>query len=281
MAEKQILSSVDVKFWLNEIQSCLKRRDEELIKRNNYPNLIKYYEGEQGDSSKKKLAVINEYFPSVNGMIAEIMYKNPTIITQPTKPQAEEGTPVMNGALTYAMDRTDSLTENKLGLFDMIMAGYCGIEVNYIQKNATASKPSLEPQGIMGKVKGMFKKADNEEQAEEELEKDLPVKEKAYAEYHNTYIRRWNPLNILLDYRAERLKDMRYVGKVIKMTHSEFSARYPKFKDKVQAGDNLEYCMQDKDEDKKLVTLYELQIKKEGGEYYNLLISPSYKAGGS
>ena len=41
------LNQDDVLFWLNEIKSCQKRQEEELKKRNSYPYIIKYYEGDQ------------------------------------------------------------------------------------------------------------------------------------------------------------------------------------------------------------------------------------------
>ena len=56
------LNAAEVKFYLQEAQSCENRQLKELIQRNNYPLLLSYYEGfEQKDvnfphvSSKHKL----------------------------------------------------------------------------------------------------------------------------------------------------------------------------------------------------------------------------------
>jgi hypothetical protein len=89
------MTSNEVAFFLAEVKASEERKQKELIQRNNYPFLIKYYEGQQWPSDEAerkqvKLAVINEYFPNVNALIAEIMYQNPDIITSPLKPQAED-----------------------------------------------------------------------------------------------------------------------------------------------------------------------------------------------
>ena len=272
----------EVSFWINEVDSCLKRRERELIKKNNYPLLLKYYEGDmaRGDktTNSERQAFINSYFPSINATIAEIMYRTPEIMTEPIKPQAEKDAPIMNAALKYAFNRVDALTENRVALFDMLFAGFCAVEVNHI--NDTGEGSEGETDGIVGKVRSLFKKADSQEKIEENLAKGQPEEEYNYSSpLDETYLRRWNPLDVILDYRAERLKDLRYIGKIIRMTPAEFNARYPKFKDKVTADSELQDSTHKAQELKKLITLYEIQIKKKGNRYVTIVISPSYKGG--
>jgi hypothetical protein len=281
------MNFAEISFWLKEVDSCIKRRDKELVKRNNYPYLIKYYEGEQaqnleGSTTRKKLAIINEYFPNVNQLINDMAYQYPEFILEPFKPQAAEGEPIMKGALQFAMKRLDAVSENRVALFDMLFAGFSAVEVNHINKDQSPSigitgtgKP---PEGMVERLKNFISgKAKDEGQAEENLAKATPAKEENYATPDETYLRRWNPLDIILDYRAERVKDLRYIGKIIRMTHAEFSERYPKFKDKVKVDAVLEYSEHELDENKKLVTLYEIQIKENDDVYRSILISPSYK----
>ena len=151
----------EVKYWLAEAKSCQLRQDAELKKKNHYPFLIQYYEGNQNPTevnrreySQKKLCVINEYFPNVNALISEIMYQNPDIIAEATKPEGEKHAPIMRSALGYAFKRVDALTENRLGLFDMIMAGYCGIEVNHINIKDTETTPQRfgKEEGLISKI---------------------------------------------------------------------------------------------------------------------------------
>ena len=220
-----VLNQEEVKFWLNEVDSCLKRRDKDFIQKNNYPLLLRYYEGEMSgyrsygrDKQKKRLAMINEYFPNSNAIIAEIMYQNPDILAEPTKPQSEQGAPMMKGALQYAFNRVDAITENKLALFDMLYAGFGAVEVNHINMDVTQAREAGERQGIVSKVRSFMGKPKSQEEAEENLAKAQPDKEEGYACQDETYVRRWNPLDIILDYRADRIKDLRYIGKIITVT---------------------------------------------------------------
>src|SRR3990167_3519290 len=103
------LTIAEVAFWLAEARSCEDRQQKELIRRNNYPFLINYFEGIEkisaGNtdrvSSEQRLSIINEYFPNTNTLISEIMYQNPDILIEATKPDAEEDEPLMKAALTY------------------------------------------------------------------------------------------------------------------------------------------------------------------------------------
>src|SRR3990167_3790557 len=133
------LTTAEIQFWLSEARSCEERQKTELIQKHNYPFLVNYYEGiEKMDAAhphvaaQHKMAIINEFFPNTNALISEIMFKNPDILLEATKPQAEEGLPVMKSAINYAWDKTDALVENRVALFDMLYAGYCAIEVDML-----------------------------------------------------------------------------------------------------------------------------------------------------
>jgi len=275
------LTPNECRYWQQEVKSCENRQKRELIERNAYPQMINYYEGDQYDTSDghKKLAIINEYFPNVNSLIAEIMYKNPDIIVESQKPDAEENAPIMQSALNYAFKKLDALTENRIALFDMLMAGYCAVEVNHINtmQVENVARPGGEEKSLIGKVKDKIRSM-TDENYEAEVEKVIPTAEEKYSTPDETYIRRWNPLNILLDYKAERTKDMRYIVKVINMSHAEFAARYPKFKDKVNTTSTMPYSLHSKDQDKKSVTLYEFQLKKKD-KYVHFIISGNYSLG--
>ena len=62
-----------VRFWVSEIKSSEDRKIDEMQKRNNYPDIIKFYEGEPFaidntnlNTTKAKLAYVQDYFPNTN-----------------------------------------------------------------------------------------------------------------------------------------------------------------------------------------------------------------------
>lgn len=281
------LSLAEIKYWIAEADSCIKRQKRELMQRNNYPLLINYYEGfwkvdpiNTQVSNKSVLSLINEYFPNTNQLISEIMYKNPDFMAEAQKPEAEEAEPLMKSALTYLMEKTDSLVENRIGLFDMFYAGYCAIETDHIVERGSTipNLPEDKEPGFMQKVVNKIKGVDTQKEAEEKLERETARKEEAFATNEHTYIRRWNPLDVPLDWKAERIKDRRYNLKIIRMTKAEFDAKYPKFKDKVLAGDTslANAAESHNDMHKRTVILYEFQIKKRDNIFTNLVISSTY-----
>lgn len=286
------LSAADIRFWLSEAESCEKRQKIELIQRNNYPFLINYYEGiEQIDaayphvSSKQKLSIINEYFPNTNSLIAEIMYQNPDIIIDALKPEAEAGLPTMKSALQYGFNRADALTENRVALFDMFFAGYCAVEVDHLTEDNGKNSLSLVPeedqmaknqQGMMEKVVNKIKKAMNPEESEENLAKEAPDKEESFGTVEKTYVQRWSPLDVPLDWRARNLKERRYNLKKVWLSKAEFDAKYPKFKNQVTTeSTNFDYAAHEQAIHSKKVLLYEFQVKKRGNEYWTIIICPT------
>jgi hypothetical protein len=264
--------------------------------------------------------MINEYFPNTNALISQLMYQNPEITAEATRPEADElslkflqtfpdaqnpqfnikPADVVKSALQYAFNRMDAITENRLALFDMLYAGYCAVEVNHINRKALERTDMMseqsnadnmadmqaKPSGIIDKVTtalgSMFNNdqtqtSQTNQQVEEQLDSETPPKEYGYSTTDETYIKRWNPMDILLDWRAERIKDMRYTIKKIRISQAEFNVRYPQYKDIVRPGDDqLTYAKHEKAYEKNTILLYEIQVKKNGDKYCNFVISKSY-----
>ncbi|MFH1640470.1 MAG: hypothetical protein ABIA66_00765 [Candidatus Omnitrophota bacterium] len=286
------LSPSDIKFYLAEAKSCEDRQKTELCQRNNYPFLINYYEGiEQIDaayphvSKTQKLSIINEYFPNTNSLISEIMYQNPDIIIEALKPEAEEAQHLMKSALQYGFNKSDALIENRVALFDMFFAGYCAVEVDHLTEDNGKTSLSLIPeegqmlknqQGMMQKAINKIKQTLNPEQAEENLAKEAPEKEEAFGTVEKTYVQRWSPLDVPLDWRARNLKERRYNLKKVWLSKAEFDAKYPSFKDKVTTeSTNFDYAAHEQAVHSKKVLLYEFQVKKRGNEYWTIIVCPT------
>lgn len=283
------LNMSEVKFWLDEAKKCEDRQKIDLIKRNSYPFLLLYYEGVEKINAlspfvttAESYAIINEYFPNTNAKISELMHKYPDIVCQATKPDAESNENLMKSALDYGFKHTDALIENRVALFDMLFAGYCAVEVDHIIDEAQAveglpdeqqmTKNEQDNRPLLQKAKDLILGGNDE--TENKIEAEFPRKEEAYSTNEKTYIRRWNPCNVPLDHRANVLRERRYNLKRIELSQSEFNARYPKFKDKVRATDNIQdFERLDQQDYKRKVLLYEFQIKKKNNEYWNIVVS--------
>jgi len=289
MSDKGKLSTAEVQFWLSEAGSCLDRQRIELIQRNNYPFLINYYEGvEKVDArhphvaAHQQMAIINEYFPSTNSLISEIMFQNPDILIEATKPQSEDNAPLMKSALTYLFDKGDGLVENRVALFDMLYAGYCAVEVDMINERKPKADADLsveeEPKGIIDKVVSGVKGAlglDTPEEAEKAFAKLSPPVESNFSTVQGTYIRRYDPLDVPLDWRAERVKDRRYNLKRVWLSKAEFDVRYPKFKERVGATEEkFEYSKHGLEMHNRKILLYEFQVRMKGDKYVTIVLSP-------
>lgn len=281
------LTVMEVKFWQNEAKSCEERQKIELIQKNNYPFLINYYEGiEKIDalyphvSAQQQYAIINEYFPNTNALISEIVFQNPDILLEATKPDAEEDSPLMKSALNYFWDKAEGLIENRVALFDMLYAGYCAIEVDIIPKQKKESldlslKTEEKPQGLISKTANAIKKALNLDEVEETLAKLSPPIEANFATAQGTYIRRYDPLDVPLDWRAERVKDRRYNLKKIWLSKAEFDIKYPEFAGKISADEyKFEYSKHDFLMHNSKVLLYEFQARMRDNQYLTIVISP-------
>ena len=302
----------EIKFYLDEAASCEQRQQKELVSRWNYPFLIHYYEGMMRINAEdphvikqQQLAVINDYFPNTNQLIATIMYQNPDILAEATKPKAEEGENLMKSALGHWFNRADAIDENRIALFDMFAAGYCGVEVDYMgEKDALdrliklpteeelAQREQSPVQAAKNNIRKFVGKVANNEDAEKKLAMEGPDPESAFStnetfgDGERTYVQRWNPMNILFDWRAERLKFRRYSLKRVLMSKAEFDTKYPGFESKVGVGvddtrfgnhaRNIEHARHSDQAMKTMVLLYEFQIKRGVNDYWTLVVAPSW-----
>ena len=92
MANNFKLKPDEIKYWIKEVKSCVDRQKRDLELRNNYPFLINYYEGRQTadgavrkTTNAEKMGILNDYFPNVNTLIADVWYTFPEIIVEATK----------------------------------------------------------------------------------------------------------------------------------------------------------------------------------------------------
>jgi len=302
------LTYSEIQYWLNEIKSCEKRQRKELIERWKYPLLVSYYEGDlqvdpgpysnRGVGTQKMDAIINKHFPKTNVLIGEIMFQNPDFIAEPTKPIAvvetlrgvneinlEEQAPLMKSAIKYAYDKIGLQEENRVALFDMLYAGYCAVEVDHVVEPKNKKTDMMLPgeDEIVGREKGMLGRAadkvkskiNSAKEAEERVEKEAPGEYDAYSTTNKTYGKRWDPMNILFDWKADRFKDSRYIIKKRIMSKSKFDAEFPKHKDKVTPGKMLDYAEHVNDSDSKSVCVYEIQIRKADNEFWTLKLTPT------
>jgi len=291
MSDKGQLKTHEIQFWLNEASSCIERQKIELIKRNSYPLLINYYEGLSKDnppsphvSAETKMAIINEYFPNTNALISEIMYQNPDILLEATKPDAEEDLPLMKSALQYFFDKSFALIENRVALFDMLYAGYCAVEVDILPKEERdiieegEKEEEQQEESIFQKVARKIKEATNSEQAEKNFAQLAPSMESNFATVQGTYIRRYDPLDVPLDWRAERIRDRRYNLKRVWMSKAEFDAKYDELKNIITVEDEkFGYAMHNTDFHNKKVMLYEFQVRLKTNKYQTIVVSPNLK----
>lgn len=305
MANK--LTQAEITFLLDEIKSCEERQRRELIERWQYPLLVSYYEGllrlepdsqDRNATRKTVSAIINKHFPKTNVLISEIMFQTPDILAEPTKPfvvkgnielDVEVGAPLMGAALKYGYDKTGSQEENRVALFDMIYAGYCAVEVDQIRRKKnddnllnfpTDEEMKDRSTGMIGRVKESVKnlmRPKNAEEAEEKMSKEAPDEKQAYATVNETYVRRWDPLNILFDWQAKTFKESRYIIKKRIMSRSKFNTEFPKFKDKVASGKFLDFSMHQHEREKQSVIVYEMQIKRKNDEYVTVMLTPTLR----
>ena len=292
------MDALEIKFWFDEISSSEKRKQEELIKRNYYPALIQYYEGQpayEQVGEKKQVMIQNEYFPNTHALRSEIVYQLPEVSVEATRPFAERTTfnqetmmsepinneqnaPIMQSAISHLWKKLDGLDENRLGFFDMLYAGFSAIEVAYVAYVAyKPPKPYTPEPNFLEKLGDKIKSTLSGEEIDKERAKEEPTQEETYA-YKNEYIlRRWNPLYVGFDYRAERIKDIRFAYKIIKKTYSEFVIEFPETERRVTAGEDVPYSVHQNPDNRKLVTYYEVQERLADGQYRIFAICPGFK----
>jgi len=302
-------------FWKAEVRSSLKRQKAEFIDRIGYNELVRYFEGLQYPGNKSLLAIVDEFSPAILSVITSVYYQNPTVQVEAANPEADK--PVQpsimyllqhpewkpynlvalsKGALTYGMQKSGMKEEMQVGTFDLMMAGYAGIEMNHSSVNQEAPQTDQAPlaeaaegvgnmigsfldgaKSMIGKVMG--KESKNPEEVENEVMAD--TQSNLRTDFTDkTYCKRYNPLDILFDPRADVFKESRWVGKRIRLTISEFNSQYPQFKDKISATSSTDsfevnYADHQNPNNKKSVVLYEIEIKKKGSRNCVLVLHPA------
>lgn len=283
----------EILYWFAEIKACEDRQRKDLIEKNCYPDMIRYYEGKliynpsaPDSRDKEHDAVINEFFPNTNSIIADIMYKFPEVAVEAKKEEAELTADLMKAAIEYAVRKTEALDESRLALFDMIYAGFSALEVGHMVdgEGYTAQTDMAQPEpngGVLGQVKEFIGKftGGTEQATAQKVEADYAPPEERYGTTEKTYVRRLDPLNVLLDYRAERIKDMRYIIKKVTMSKTEFDNKYPEFADKVQdnSSGRIDYASHANKDHCTAITVYEIQVRKKGGVYTNICLTLGVK----
>jgi hypothetical protein len=285
----KMFDSTKTAFWLQEIKSSEERKTAEMMKRNSYPDVVQFYEGEIKSTAsyttgepKKRLAYINDYFPNTNALIAETVYQNPDIILTATKPTArnarmeevdvEGNTETLKSGMNYGFKKTDAILENRIALFDMMYAGICFVEVDHAREKK--DRQAQKPRTLMDRI---LKRNQTQEEIEKERSESEPPQEKGYSMHEETYIRRWNPLLCGLDYRAERVKDVRFVYKIFKIPYAEFIAQYPDYENKVHAdAGDVPFSLHKHEQYRRMVLYYEVQHFLKNGIVENFIIAPSY-----
>lgn len=290
------MSPEELKYWQGWIKASLRRQKTEFIERIGYSELIKYLEGQQSPAGAT-YCIIDDWSPAILSVVTSVYYQNPTVQVEAATPEADKPVSpsiiymlthpdfvpfhkrdLLRGAIIHSMNKSGMKEEMQIGAFDLMLAGFACIEENHTvvgQDETLDDKPVYAGQETLTKmvdgVKGFFDKLTGSK-SEDETEEDVAANTQGdiYTDSSfRSYTKRWNPLDILFDPRAKVFKESRAIGKRIKMTVAEFNVKYPKFKGKVTAyskeNDDLMYAdAYNKDDNKKCVTLYELEIKKKG-----------------
>jgi hypothetical protein len=289
------MTKAQLDFWKGEVKCGLKRQKKEFRDRIKYDELIDYLEGQQG---KDSWTIIDEMSPALLSVVSNVYYQNPTVVVEagsrtadaPVQPsmlfmlqnpdfRPYQLTELMQGALHYAMRKTAMKWEMQVSAFDLMLAGFAVVEVNHEvvgqeqpfedARQEERQNPLLDSiasgiKNIYGKMTG----SNTKEEAEEEASKDAPQNTKTDQSFQ-TYVKRWNPGDVIFDSKAKTFDESRFVTKIVRMSLAEFNVKYPKFKGRVTASSDdlpgLEYAEFDAEDHKKAVTLYEVEIKKSQG----------------
>lgn len=284
-------------YWKGEIKSSIKRQKEEFIQRIEYNELVKYLEGQQGRPS---WTIIDEFSPAILSVVTNVYYQNPTVQVEAASPTAEKPVQpsliyllqhpefqpyslvdLLRSALTYAMKKAGMKEEMQIAAFDLILAGFACVEANHTvispdsqqtDKVEERANPLLD--SLVNGAKSLFGMKPEDKVAEEvasTTQGDIRT-----DSTNETYCKRWNPLDVLFDPRAQVFKESRWIGKKVRMTLAEFNSKYPKFRGRVQVGDetpDMTYSEFNREENRKCVVLYEVEIKKRGPRNCILVMS--------
>lgn len=297
--QRLTIEPAEVRFWKAELEASEEFQKKEFLERQGYEKLIRLYESEHHGEGSNPLEItqMDEIYPGFSAIIASSIYQLPSVSVKALHPDSDEVIQLpfsaqvamlqyqqnyqnfdvtykdlMKAALEYAIRKHGLKLESQLALFDLLSAGFCIIETNHMTQTESFVGQDSAGQGFMDKAKEALDTAvsfiggKTESQVEEDVASKVDDKGRDYT-FDSTYIERWNPTDILFDYRAKIYKRSRYVAKRVNMTVAEFNSAFPQFKGKVSqdAMKPLTYSKHQDSQNTKSITCYEVQIKKKTG----------------
>lgn len=294
------ISKEEVAFWLNQIQSGIKRKKEEFDDVMEYDTLVRYFECFQNKIGTKieTIAILDEMATALVSVISGTYYQNPSVTVKAKRPEADQmiqpsmmyllqhpdfksfsQSDLMKGAIDYAVKKFGLKLEAQQALFDLLVAGFCIIECNHRSVQPEYAQTDLVDQtpleaitdGVKAVGQKMVDMFSNKEGAlsTDDVEAKVATETSDHSDMFQdqTYFKRWSPNEIIFDPDARTFKESRFVCKIVKMTLANFKIQYPKFKDRIPAEfvTSTDSGLKRKDENKKQVTVYELEIKQKDG----------------
>lgn len=290
-------------YWKAEVRASFTRQTTEFTEPIGYADLIKYLEGNQSPQGAL-WCILDEFSPAIISVANSVYYQNPTVQVEASNPDADKPikpslefllmnpdfrpfnqADLLRGALVYGMKKGGMKEEMQVATYDLLLAGFACVETNHTT-NSSQEQPTTDMDyeqssgnpAIINKLvdgaKSLISRFTGEKEdsskSHDEVAKEVAetTQKDIYTDSTNeTYVKRYDPRDILFDPRARVFKESRWVGKVVRMTKAEFDVKYPQFKNKVNIGDDspsLAYTSHELEANRKCVTLIEIEIKKRG-----------------
>lgn len=304
------ISQAEVTYWKSKIEASKKRQKIEFKERVGYELNIKYFEALQVAEGMKinQMAIVDEFSPAIVSILTQTYNQNPEVTVKAKRPESDgmvkpnmlyliqnpDFVPfslvdLQRAAIKYGMEKCGMKEEMQLADFDLLTAGFACVEMNHVseQSQEESLQDSTTPQdptqsGILNKIGSVvggvvdkFKETLTGQQAEEKIASEVQDEKVDFTD--STYCKRWNPLDILFDDEAIVFKDSTFIGKIVRMSLAKFNLKYPKFKGRIsatsEAVSTIPYASYNSIENKKAVTLYQLEIKKKSGRNCILVLA--------
>ena len=304
------IDASEVKYWKSKIEASKKRQKVEFKERTGYELNVRYYEGMQVAEGMKlnQLAIVDDYSPAITSIITTTYNRNPDVTAKALRPESDAPvqpsmmyviqnpdfqpfslSELMQSATKYGMGKVGMKEQMQLADFDLLTAGFACVEMNHLSEEAgdPANSDSATPQdasqsGILDKigtalggVVDKIKETLTGEQAADKIASEVQDEKVDFTDA--TYCKRWNPLDILFDDEAVVFSDSTYIAKIVRMSVAKFNTKYPKFKGKIsatsEATQTIPYSSYASMDNKKAVTLYQLEIKKKSGRNCVLVLA--------
>lgn len=310
--QKLPISKAEILYWRNEIDASKKRQVDEFIKRINYDELVRYFEGIQvsGLQNLAQMAIMDEFSPGISSVIRSVIYQLPTVNITAENPLAEANVQppleflfmhpgwkaysrieLMKAAIIYAMKKGGFKEEFQLAAFDSLVAGFVCVEANHAVvsqgevdgENQEVSEAEI-PNPLLDSAVGVIRKGmdfvkksidsmTNQEIADE-IQSEIPQERTDLTD--STYVKRWSPMDIFFDSQAIVFKESRFVIKRVRKSLAEFNQLYPSLKGKISSTSDALSTMTYRTgsaENTKSVTLWEIEIKRKSGRNRILVLA--------